>query len=52
MIREIGGTAAAFSADDAAAFATRLATLPDLLLTHTIIVGIVPHPSPPASRLR
>lgn len=48
MIREVGGTAVAFSAEDAATFATRLASLPDLLRTHTIIIGIVPHPSSPS----
>ena len=43
MIREIGGIAVAFSAEDAAALATRLASLPDLLATHTIMIGMVPH---------
>lgn len=42
MIREIGGTATAFSETDATSLTPKLESLADLLATHTIIIGIVP----------
>ena len=50
MIQEIGGMAATFSHEDTAAFAIRLASLPAMLTTHTILIGVVPRaiePAPP-----
>jgi hypothetical protein len=48
MIREIGGTAEAFTAEDATRLAWKVQALQAKLMTHTIIIGVVPT-SPPVS---